>query len=131
VMSGPKKERRRRGEPLPDQATIVIRGDLLDPDLLAEAAETNEEIYGFFGVSVFAELAGLTWEQIASTKLVRAEWVVLFAVGALLDAGLQLWDTGQAPHYDIVQGDRDELVRRILGCEHRMVRNPAQEQGGA
>lgn len=131
MVNGPKKERRRRGEPLPDQATIVVRGELLDPDLLAEAAQANEEIYGFFGVSVFAEMAGLTWERIASTKLVRAEWLVLFALGSLLDAGLQVWDTGQTPHYDIVHEDRDELVRRILGCEHRIVRNPAQEQGGA
>lgn len=51
-MNGPKKERRRRGEALPDQATIGVRGDLLDPDVLKEAAQANEEIHGYFGILV-------------------------------------------------------------------------------
>jgi hypothetical protein len=34
---------------------VVIRGDLLDPDALAESAQRNFDVYGFYGVSVFAE----------------------------------------------------------------------------
>ncbi len=130
-MTEPKKQRHRRGEPLPDEAAFVIRGDLLDPALLAESARENHAIYGFYGVSVFAEVGGVTWAEIASTKLRRAEWIVLFTAHALLANGLELWDTGQAPHYDIVHDDLDELVSRILGCEHRLVPNPLSEEGGA
>jgi hypothetical protein len=129
-MPEARKQRQRRGEPLPDEAAFVIRGDLLDPATLAESARENHTIYGFYGVSVFAEVGGLTWEEIASTKLRRAEWVVLFTARALLANGLDLWDTGQAPHYDIVHDDLGELVGRILGCEHRVVRNPSSEEGG-
>lgn len=128
-MADSKKQRHRRGEGLPDDAAFVVRGDLLDPALLAESAQENEAIYGFYGISVFAEVGGLTWEEIASTKLRRAEWVVLFTAGALLATGLELWDTGQAPHYDIVHDDVDQLVSRIMGCEHRVVPNPTGEQG--
>ena len=108
----------------------MIRGDLLDPAILAESARENYTIYGFYGVSVFAEVGGLTWEDIASTKLSRAEWVVLFTARALLANGLDLWDTGQAPHYDIVHDDLKQLIGRILGSEHRVVRNPSSEEGG-
>jgi len=128
-MAEAKKQRQRRGEALPDQAAFVVRGDLLVPTALAASAKENHVIYGFYGVSVFAEVGGLTWEDIASTKLRRAEWVVLFTAGALLADGLELWDTGQSPHYDIVHGDLDELVSRILGCEHRVVENPLRAQG--
>lgn len=44
-------------------------------------------IYGFFGVSVLAEVGGLTWEDIASTKLRRATWLVLFTAQVLLADG--------------------------------------------
>jgi hypothetical protein len=76
-MAEARKRRQRRGEPLPDEATFVVRGDLLDPDVLAESARENHTIYGFYGVSVFAEVGGLTWQEIAATKLRRADWVVL------------------------------------------------------
>ena len=104
-----------------------MRGDLLDPDVLRAAAADNHEIYGFYGISVFAEVGDMNWQDIAAAKLPRAEWLVLFTVNALLGAGLELWDTGQAPHYDIVHPDMDELIRRILETEHRVVRNPAHE----
>jgi hypothetical protein len=51
------KQRARRGDlPLPS-ATVIVRGDLLDPDVLAESADRNFAVYGFYGISVFAELA--------------------------------------------------------------------------
>lgn len=129
-MAEPKK-RHRRGDPLPARAAVVVRGDLLDPATLRRSAEENHEIYGFFGISVFAEVGGTTWVEISGTKLARAEWVVLFTVESLVEAGLELWDTGQAPHFDIVHEDIDELVGRILGTEHRVVRNPSHDQGAA
>ena len=47
-MSMP-KHRSRRGEPLPRDAALVLRGDDLDPDLLSETAQENSVVYGFFG----------------------------------------------------------------------------------
>jgi hypothetical protein len=40
----PKKRRARRGEPVPDGATLIVRGDLLDPHELQEYAADNFEI---------------------------------------------------------------------------------------
>jgi hypothetical protein len=44
------------GEPPLPTATVVIGGDLLEPGLLAESAQRNFDVYGFDGVSVFANL---------------------------------------------------------------------------
>jgi hypothetical protein len=44
------KQRARRGEPPLPTATVVIRGDLLDPDVLAESAQRNFDVYGFYGM---------------------------------------------------------------------------------
>ncbi len=59
-MAEARKQRQRRGEPLAHEAAFVVRGDLLDPDVLAESARKNHTIYGFYGVSVFAKVGGLT-----------------------------------------------------------------------
>jgi hypothetical protein len=49
------KLRARRGEPPLPAAAVVIRGDLLDPEVLAESATPNFDVYCFCGISVFAE----------------------------------------------------------------------------
>ena len=56
-------------------------------------------------------------------------WIVLFTAGDLVDAGMELWDTRLAPHYDVVHDNRDELVARMLGTTHRVVPNPHFEPG--
>ncbi len=118
------KQRSRRGEPLPHDAALVLRGDDLHPGLLTETAQENSVIYGFFGISVFVEVDGFDWEAIASERLGRAEWLAIFTVGDLLQSGLELRDTGRAPHYDVVHERCTELVARLVGCPHRLVENP-------
>ena len=78
---GQPKHRSRRGED--HFATVVIRGDLLDPDALAESAQRNFDVYGFYGVSVFAETAEVPWTDLAATRFIAVPWLVLFTAGDL------------------------------------------------
>jgi hypothetical protein len=125
-----KKQRARRGEPAPDAATLVVRGDLLDPDALGEDATDNFDVYGYWGVSVFAEVGAADLEWIATNKLPNARWLVVFRAGDIYASGLQLWDTGQSPHYDVVHDYIEELVERLVACPHRIIRNPTGLAGG-
>ena len=94
----------------------MLRGDQLGPVALAGTARDNFDTYGYYGISVFVEANGMDWRGIAATKLARAEWLAIFTVGDLLVAGLELWDTGQSPHYDVVHGELAELIARLVGC---------------
>lgn len=123
----PKKQRAGRGEPVPADRSLVVRGDLLDPATLRSDAIDNHEVYGYWGISVFAEVGGADLEWIAANKLSRAAWLVVYRAGDVLGAGLELWDTGLSPHYDVV----DELVSRLVSTLHRIVRNPSHRIGGA
>jgi DUF1680 family protein len=114
---------------LPETA-VVIRGDLLDPDVLAVSATRNFEVYGFYGISVFAETEEVPWTDLAASRFAKAEWLVLFTAGELVDAGLELWDTGVAPHFDVVHDSLAELVERMLGTSHRVLQNPHHVTGG-
>lgn len=124
------KQRALRGEvPLTD-AAVVIRGDLLDPDVLTRDATLNHGVYGFYGVSVFAETDDMAWTDFAETRFAEAPWIVLFTAGDLTAAGLELCDTGMAPHYDVVHADLTELVARMMGTTHRVLANPHHDPGG-
>lgn len=123
------KQRARRGEPALPAATVLIRGDLLDPDMLATSAQRNYEVYGFYGISVFAETEDTRWTDLAASRFARVEWLVLFTAGDLVASGLELWDTGLAPHFDVVHESLSGLVARMLGTSHRVVQNPHHEPG--
>ena len=103
---------------------------MLDPDVLRRDAVDNFEVYGYWGISVFVEVDGADIAWIVAHKLTRADWLVLFRAGDVLAAGLELWDTGRSPHYDVVCDDIDELVRRLIACPHHLIPNPTRPPGG-
>jgi hypothetical protein len=80
--------------------------------------------------SVFADTAADKWRDLAERRFRAVPWLVLFIAGDLKTAGLELWDTGRAPHYDIVHTSVAELVTRMLGTAHRVIPNPHYEPGG-
>lgn len=55
---------------------------------------------------------------------------MLFTAGELASSGLDLWDTGMAPHYGLVHDDLTELVARMLATSHRVIQNPHHVRGG-
>ena len=118
------RQRMRRSEAVPPAATVIVRANRLDPDGLAVDAQRNFDAYGFYGISVFAGAGDETWMTIAREKFAEAEWIVLFSAGELIEAGLELWDTGRSPHFDVVYTDLAGLLRRILGVPHRVFPNP-------
>jgi hypothetical protein len=124
------KRRARRGDPSLPDAAVLLRGDLLDPEVLAASAQANFDVYGFYGISVFGETRDAAWTDLARTRFSKARWLVIFTAGDLNAAGLDLWDTGMPPHYDVVHDTLDELVVRMLGTSHRVVENPYRSAPG-
>ena len=117
------KQQARRGEPPLPAATVVIRGDLLDPEILAESAKRNFDVTASTGSSCSPRprtYRGATSRPPGSLLCPGSP----FTAGDLQATGLELWDTGVVPHHDVVHPDLAELVARMLGTAHRVVPNP-------
>lgn len=122
------KQRQIRDEPPPDDATVVLRGNLLTEEILTTTASENYEVYGFYGVSMWAEVGEATRDGLLATKLVRQEVVAVFKAGDLRSAGLELRPTGASPHYDVVHTDVGQLVVKLIACPHKVIDNEHYEQ---
>ena len=88
----------------------------------------NHEIYGTYGISVFA-VRDVTIDELAQQPpLVRFERLVIVTVGVLRELGLRLEPTGRNPrHYDVSFDDLDDGVARLSRCEHYVMVNPYHE----
>jgi hypothetical protein len=127
------KQRLRRGDPPPRDDAMVLRGGDLTLDLLRATALTNHAVYGFYGISVWVVTDDLAEAAVAGTKLRGASAVTRLVVADVRAVGIDLWDTGQAPHYDLVYGDGqnlDELISRVLAVPHAVVDNAHHDPEG-
>ncbi len=122
------KQRQVRDEPPPDEATLMLRGNLLTEAILVRTASDNYEVYGFYGVSMWAVVGPATPDSLLATKLARQEVVAVFKAGDLRSAGLELRPTGASPHYDVVHSDVGQLVAKLIGCPHEVIGNEHYEQ---
>ncbi|MGH9109398.1 MAG: hypothetical protein ACRDY3_08070 [Acidimicrobiales bacterium] len=66
---------------------------------------------------------GAVLDTIAATKMTRHQWLAIFTVGDLHRSGLELWDTGESPHHDVVHENKAQLVVHMRGCSHRLIVN--------
>lgn len=105
-----------------------MRGGQLEVEILRSDAIRYHDVYGVFGVSVFAA-RGITIDELAQqSPLVRFEVLTLVRVGILRASGFRLEPTGRNPrHFTLAFDDLDSGVRRLAGCEHQRWNNPYHE----
>ncbi len=118
----------RVGDEITDATTVVVRGGLLDAMVLRADALRNHEIYGTYGISVFA-MRGVSFDDLASAPpLVRFAVLTLVAAGELRSRGLRLEPTGRNPlHFDVGFNDLEAGIEALLRCERSIVENPYHE----
>ena len=119
----------RLGDSLDDDDIVVVRGGELDVETLRSDAARYRDIYGVFGVSVFAA-RGITVDELAQQPpLIRFVVLTLVRVGVLRAAGFRLDPTGRNPrHFTLAFDDLDTGVRRLTACEHQRWDNPYHEE---
>lgn len=118
----------RRGDELRDDETVVVRGGLLEADVLEDDAERYHAVYGTYGISVFAA-RDITIEELAQDPpLVRFAVLTLVRVGVLRGAGFRLEPTGRNPRqFTVAFDDLDAGVDALVRCEHQRWDNPYHE----
>jgi hypothetical protein len=115
---------------VPETARLVVRGDELDEALLrADAANFRERFadWGRFGVSAFLAADSSEVDALCASRLVRFASVAVFRRASVIDAGLDVVPTFRTPHVTLAHDELDELVRRLLLCEHETLINPYHE----
>jgi hypothetical protein len=113
---------------LEDDEEVVLRGGRLDEDIVRADAARMHDVYGTFGISVFA-LRGATIDELAQqTPLVRFAELTVVTVGALRAVGVRLEPTGRnRRHFTVMLDDLDNGTSALLACRHQVWINPYHE----
>jgi hypothetical protein len=119
-----KLRRLRDGDVLEDGDIVLVRGGDLDPGILCEDAARYYNVYGVYGISVFA-VRDVTVDELAQqVPLVRFERLSPLKVRDVLAAGMRLEPTGRNPrHYTLSFGDLEDGVHRLASCPHQVMQN--------
>lgn len=94
-----KRRHVRLGDSLDDEDIVVVRGGELDADIVRADALRHHDIYGMFGISVFAAQDVTIDELAQQPPLVRFEVLTLVRVGVIRAAGLRIEPTGRNPRH--------------------------------
>ena len=113
---------------LEDDEEVVLRGGRLDEEIVRADATRMHDVYGTFGISVFA-LRGATIDELAQqTPLVRFAELTVVTVGALRAVGVRLEPTGRnRRHFTVMLDDLDNGTSALLACRHQVWINPYHE----
>lgn len=120
------KKRRfvRPGDEL-DDSELVLRGGVFDPAILRADARRMFDVYGTYGISVFALRSATVDELAQRMPLVRFSRLTILAVGTIRAGGLAVEATGRNPrHYTLVLPDLAEGVAVLTTCERQVWLNP-------
>ncbi len=123
-----KKRFIRTDDLLADNDEVVIRGGPLDTKLIRTDAQRMHDIYGVFGVSVFAPRQATIDELAQQSPLARFAQLTIVSVQAIKSAGLSLEPTGRNPHhFTIMFQDLDHSVEALRSCRQSVWINPYYE----
>ncbi len=115
---------------VPDDVVLIVRGDELDPILLAEDASRFRERFvdwGRFGISAFSAASDDEIDAVCQTRLVRFPTVAVFRRSDLEIAGIEVVPTFRTPHVTLCHEQLEELVDRLVNCAHTVRVNPYNE----
>jgi hypothetical protein len=113
--------------PVPDDGVFVVRGDDLDPVVLAEDATRFHERFsdwGRYGVSAFYAATDEEIDALCETRLVRFDEVAVFGRRDLETVGIEIVPTFRTPHVTLCHPSLDGLITRLVGCDYTLRRNP-------
>ncbi len=111
---------------VPRDWTLVVRGDELDPDVLASDAIRFYERYpdwNRFGVSAFLAATMGEVDSLCESRLVRFATVAVFTISDLNDAGLEIVPTFRSPHVTLCHLSLPVLVELLTRCEYSLLVN--------
>lgn len=130
---------------MPDDATLVRAlfdaypgGAAFDRTGLIADATRNFELFGYYGLSLWAVSAAWPVDRVLAQKAQKTVRAALFTAGDLRDKGLGLVPSGKAPHHDTSGGDvggrsfgsvqitapsAEDLIDRFVSATYTLVQN--------
>jgi hypothetical protein len=116
-----------RQAPLPGDAVLVVRGDILDDELLRlDAARFTRRFpdWGRCGVSGYYARGEDEVAALCQTKLANFAMVVVFTRADLEAGGIDVIGTFRTPHVTLAAADIEALVTALVRCPHQVRENP-------
>jgi hypothetical protein len=111
---------------VPDEA-IAARGGLLQFPDLRQSAERCRERYGYYGLSVFADV-GVTLDELLVAANIRHGHIARTTAALLRQARFEVCRTGRAPHATVILGATvdEDTIRRFVDAFSPPEPNPIQ-----
>ena len=117
--------------PIPQNASLIVRGDGLDEVVLrADAVRFHRrfEAWGRFGVSALLAVDDAEITALCATRLEHFATVAILHRAELERRGIEVVPTFRTPHVTLAHPRLNALVTTLLACEHRVIENPYFER---